>query len=90
MGIFKKIAILAAIIGQEERLNQQLSKMIALKEKQLSLWQNFLRGVFQGFGVFIGSVILIGILIYLLSFINTVPIIGDYIVKITHYVQIRN
>jgi len=67
----------------EDRLN----KLIKLQEKQISLTRNLFRGIFYGFGFFIGSAVLVGLLIYILSLINTVPIIGQYTAAIVDFVQ---
>ncbi|MFH0912263.1 MAG: DUF5665 domain-containing protein [Patescibacteria group bacterium] len=67
--------------------NKKLDELMKLQEKQASLHWNFYRGIFYGFGFFIGSVLLIGVVIYILSFINTVPIIGEYTAKIIEFIQ---
>lgn len=39
---------------------------------------NFLRGVFFGFGSFLGATLLVAVLIWLLSLFVNIPVIGDY------------
>ncbi|MBU1092107.1 hypothetical protein KJ836_00260 [Patescibacteria group bacterium] len=67
--------------------DQKLDELIRLQDKQTSLRWNFYRGIFYGFGFFIGSVLLISIVVYILSSINTVPLIGEYTVKIIEFIQ---
>lgn len=66
---------------------KKLNKLIELQEKQVSLRWNFYRGIIYGFGFFIGSALLIGIILGLLSTINTVPIIGEYTAKVIDFIQ---
>ena len=39
---------------------------------------NFLRGVFFGFGSFLGATLLVALLIWILSLFVHLPVIGDY------------
>lgn len=43
---------------------------------------NFLRGLALGLGSVIGATVLVSILVYVLSQINFIPIIGDYAAQI--------
>lgn len=67
--------------------SKKLDRLIELQDKQASLRWNFYRGVIYGFGFFIGSALLIGIIVWLLSSINTVPLIGEYTAKIIDFIQ---
>ena len=67
----------------------QLNQLIKLQEKQVSLRATLIRGICSGFGFFIGSAVLVGLLVYILSMINTVPIIGHYTAAIVDFVKSR-
>lgn len=51
-------------------------------KKSNSLWWSLLRGIFYGFGFFIGSAILAAAVIYVLSKIQGWAYIGDAVKKI--------
>lgn len=71
----------------EKASKEQIGKLIKLQEKQVSLYWNLFRGVIYGFGFFIGSALLVGILVYLLSLVDAVPILGDFTTRIIDFVQ---
>lgn len=51
-------------------------------------WMNFFRGIFFGFGMLIGSTIVVAILIWVLNqFTGIFPAIGDYTSQITDMIQ---
>lgn len=60
----------------------EIKKLTQAIRKSTNLWWNFLRGIFYGFGFFIGSAFLAAILIYVLSKIQGWAYIGDIIKKI--------
>ncbi|MFH1088762.1 MAG: DUF5665 domain-containing protein [Patescibacteria group bacterium] len=66
---------------------KKLDELIKLQEKQVSLRWNFYRGIIYGFGFFVGSVLLIGAVIYILSFINTIPMIGEFTSQIIDFIE---
>lgn len=47
----------------------------------------FIKGMFQGFGGIIGATILVGLLIWLLSLFNEVPLIGDFVNQVENTVE---
>lgn len=51
------------------------------------MFNNFLAGIAWGFGTVFGATILVTLLIILLGFLNTAPIIGQYIANIINYIQ---
>jgi hypothetical protein len=61
----------------------------SLQKKQASLGWNFWRGVFYGFGVFIGSVILVAAVVYVLTRLNidNNSMIGQLIDRIVSVMQ---
>jgi len=46
------------------------------------LWRNFLRGVAFGLGQTVGAVLLVGILAWLLSRLEVVPVVGEWIARL--------
>ncbi len=48
------------------------------------LWFSFLRGLFYGLGIFLAGTLVIGLIIWGLSLLDSVPIIGPFIEKIIH------
>jgi uncharacterized phage infection (PIP) family protein YhgE len=63
-------------------LKKEIEILNKKQEKIISLAWTFYRGIFYGLGFFVGGTVIVGILIYVLSFFNTAPIIGEYISKI--------
>ncbi len=54
-----------------------------LRSNSLSvLWQSFLRGVAFGLGSFLGATLVVSFLIYSLSSIDFIPIIGEWAAQI--------
>jgi len=48
---------------------------------------SFLQGLLRGFGAIIGATILVGIVIYILSQITFIPLIGDFISDVLEQIQ---
>lgn len=86
---FIETLIFGVLCSKEKNLSAALLLLQKEIQKQNSLKYTFLRGVVYGFGVFVGSAILVGVLIYILSKLNTVPIIGEYIAKILNFIKQR-
>lgn len=60
-----------SLLGQDLReLHTALKSLETLQRKQASLRWNFWRGVFYGFGAFIGSVVLTAAVVYFLTHIT--------------------
>lgn len=54
------------------------------------LWHNFLGGVAWGLGITVGAAVLLGILGYIASQINYVPIIGSIVTEVILFVEENN
>ncbi len=54
------------------------------------LLDNFLGGIVWALGVWVGTTVIIAVLIYFISRIDFIPIIGDFIAKITEHVAKEN
>lgn len=48
---------------------------------------NFVKGIFLGFGSVIGGTIMVALLIWMLSFFNRLPLIGNFVTTITNSIQ---
>lgn len=66
----------------EKDLKESLERLTYYENKLASLKWTFWRGIFYGFGFFVGSVVLAALFIYILSLFDTAPIIGEYVSKI--------
>lgn len=73
----------------DQELKELLRKLIQTQAREVSLFQTFLRGIVSGFGVFVGSAVLVALLIYILSLFNTAPIVGGYVEKIINAIKSR-
>ncbi|HUD03859.1 MAG TPA: DUF5665 domain-containing protein [Patescibacteria group bacterium] len=48
------------------------------------MWLNFLKGIAYGLGIFVAGTIIIGLVLWILSLFNQVPVVGPFVVHITH------
>jgi uncharacterized protein (DUF697 family) len=55
--------------------------------KKQFLRMSFVKGVVTGFGTIIGATIVFGLLLWLLSFFNDVPLIGDVVNNLNNSVD---
>ena len=74
-------------MSESTELKQSIDKLRKTQENLVSLKWNFFRGVLYGFGFFVGGTMLVALLIYVLSFFNTAPVIGQYI---SHVLNVAN
>ncbi len=51
------------------------------------LWRNFLRGMAFGLGQTVGAVLLVGVLVWLLSQLEVVPVLGEWIARLLEAIQ---
>lgn len=75
-------------------MSEQLIKIVAsdkVVEIKASvgkmMFANFLSGIAWGFGTVVGATVVVTLIIFLFSQLNTAPIIGDYISQIMNYIQ---
>jgi len=69
-----------------ERLrDEKYLQMIDNKKK--FLWYNFLSGAARGLGFIVGSTILLAFIIWLLTQLLPLPIIGKWIADLINYIQ---
>lgn len=57
------------------RLAEIMNRAEYVKPRQLYL-QNFIRGVFFGFGSLLGATLLVAVLVWLLSIFDSLPLVG--------------
>lgn len=60
------------------------------RSRKKMILDNFLGGLSWSLGVFIGGTIVVSILVFALSKVNLIPIIGDFISEITKNVLQNN
>ena len=51
------------------------------------MWYQFLRGLAMGLGTVVGATLLVSVLVFILSFIDFVPIVGDWARQIAAQIQ---
>lgn len=57
------------------------------KNRYQLYWMNLLRGVFFGFGTIIGGTLVVALLLWLLSWFNEVPFIGDFVENVQKSIE---
>lgn len=73
------------LVREVHRLTKTLNKLQkeqpfdVMKNQKRFLWLSFLKGVMVGFGSFLGATILVALVVFLLSKIQFIPIIGDFV-----------
>jgi hypothetical protein len=81
-------------MNSNENLDKTLQKIIKLKAIQMYestpklMWTNFLAGISHGLGVIFAATVIVALLIFGLSQLQWVPIIGDFIAKIVAYLSL--
>jgi hypothetical protein len=60
-------------------LGKQLDAFIKLgyTSHKSTLWWTFIKGVATGFGILVGSTVGVVLLLWVLSLLNSIPLIGD-------------
>lgn len=72
---------LASLREEVARMNSH--RFIRMHDSTLQLmWFNFMRGLAFGLGSVIGATVLVSVLVYFLSQINFIPIIGDWATEV--------
>jgi len=51
------------------------------------LWYNFVRGLAYGVGIFLAGTLVVGLLIWLLSLFDQVPVIGPFVQSIVDQIN---
>jgi hypothetical protein len=58
-----------------------------LQSTRSILWTNFKAGVAKGFGITVGMTIVLGIFIWILTKLVSLPVIGEYFAQVEQYVN---
>lgn len=58
-----------------------------LQSSRTLLWTNFKAGVAKGFGITIGATVVIGLLIWLLAQLVSLPFVGEYFEQAEHLIE---
>jgi len=66
------------------------SKDKVYRSRKKIIFDNFLGGIAWSVGAWIGTTIILALLAYILSRINLIPIIGDFVSQISKYVVTTN
>ena len=75
------------ILTKEVNKLKDLEFMKVFSHPLKFMWFSLLKGMMVGLGSIIGATVLVGLLIYLLSKISLVPIIGDFVKDIMNQIQ---
>lgn len=68
-------------------IHKELLKTNRLLKKYASVRFSFLRGIASGFGAFIGATIVITVIVWFLSQLQFVPLIGNFAAQIVTFVK---
>lgn len=60
------------------------------KSRNKMLLDNFLGGIVWALGVWVGTTVIIAIIVYFLSHINFIPIVGSFVASVMKYVANAN
>jgi len=74
-----------ALIESQEKLSQR----IELYVRSLRIFPSLGRGMALGFGLVIGSTVIVGLFVYLLTRAEAIPIVGDFVKRIIEYINVE-
>lgn len=75
-----------ALKAEVQRLNEHRYIRVMNSTPRL-LWMSFLRGLATGLGTVVGATVLVSVMVYFLSQIELIPIIGDWAKQIAAEIQ---
>lgn len=58
-------------------------------DKKQTLWFSFLKGLVTGAGAFVGGTLVIALIIWILSLVGTVPLVGPLVDNVSHTLNNR-
>ena len=85
--------MLEQLVEQSEQINSQLQQLNDHKLIQAYnsiprlLWFHLLKGIALGLGSVLGATVVLSALVYILSQIEFIPVIGDWVSKVIEVVQ---
>ena len=75
-----------ALIKSQEKLSQKIELFV----RSLRIFPSLGRGMALGFGLVIGSTVIVGFFVYLLTRAEAIPIVGDFVKRIIEYINIEH
>jgi hypothetical protein len=85
---------------EKESLSKSISKLSEMIEKMMSkryfriidsswrfLFYNFLAGLAKGLGFMVGASLVFALLIWILSKLSLIPVIGDWVKALLYYIK---
>lgn len=75
------------ILAKEVNKLKDLEFMKVFSHPLKFMWFSLIKGMMVGLGTVLGATVLVGLLIYLLSKISLVPIVGDFVKEILSQIQ---
>ena len=75
-------------MSETTELAEAVKELNTNQQKVVSLSWNFYRGILYGLGFFVGGTLIVGSIIYLMSLFDTAPVIGDYVSKVLHVINV--
>ena len=58
-----------------------------LQSSKRILWVNFKAGIARGFGITIGMTLVLGVFIWILTMLVSLPVVGEYFEKTENYIN---
>lgn len=58
-----------------------------LQSSKQILWVNFKAGIAKGFGITIGMTVVLGVFIWILTMLVSLPVVGEYFEKTENYIN---
>ena len=92
----EKIVAIDNMVAETQKVKQELQKLNAHKLVQTynsipkMLFFLFSKGVAFGLGTFVGATIVVSFLIYLVSIVELVPVLGEWISLVIQEVQSKS
>ena len=75
-------------MSESSELKISVDKLIEIEKKNVSLAWSMYRGIFYGLGFFIGGTLLVAFILYVLSFFDTAPVVGDYVSHVLKFTSL--
>lgn len=82
-GLATEVKLLRQLL-EELRLQQYVQALLSPRHM---MWSSLLRGIFSGLGAVLGGTVILALLLYILSHMQIIPYIGDFISEIIKVVR---
>ncbi|MDP7069366.1 MAG: DUF5665 domain-containing protein [Candidatus Peribacteraceae bacterium] len=87
MAVKKKDAEQKGILKTMRSLDKHMELLASHYEPHRYLWMGFIRGIVYGLGIVVAVALVLPFIIYLLSTIDWIPFIGDFVSEIAERMQ---